>query len=299
MNSFVEISHPEKFVSSLKGFYNENKSNNCDSYDILEKMKDFLTKSIAIVNNEIAARNKQALFDSSTQNGSSIGYLDDVQIMEPRGRFKLIFFKNSIIFEGKQFTFTSDTYNIKHLACIPNTLSVKKEGEDLFCIILAQPIKVNGKDNKSLLINCSKINTKLISTINDHNGNQSEVFGKVLESITPNIKIIKPQSKLFQSIKNQKPFLQCSNSTQVGCIYPLENGIVFVKPLLFIPVEEISSLSAGRGGGSGNTKYIDLIVFIIIIIFIINIIIIIIIIIIIMIYYYLFLFIIIYSLMNY
>lgn len=31
-----------------------------------------------------------------------------------------------------------------------------------------------------------------------------------------------------------------------------------MKPLLFIPAEDISSLTAGRGGGSGNTRYVDL-----------------------------------------
>eukprot|EP01034_Spumella_vulgaris_P024683 gene24683-31053_t len=45
---------------------------------------------------------------------------------------------------------------------------------------------------------------------------------------------------------------------QEGAIYPLENGVVFVKPLLFLPAEEISSLTAGRGGGAGNTRYVDL-----------------------------------------
>jgi hypothetical protein len=38
----------------------------------------------------------------------------------------------------------------------------------------------------------------------------------------------------------------------------LKNGLIFVKPLLFIPTEDIASLSAGRGGGSGNTRYVDL-----------------------------------------
>ena len=34
-------------------------------------------------------------------------------------------------------------------------------------------------------------------------------------------------------------------------------GLVFIKPLVFIPSENIASISAGRGG-SGNTRYVDL-----------------------------------------
>jgi hypothetical protein len=63
---------------------------------------------------------------------------------------------------------------------------------------------------------------------------------------------------LFQTIAQQKEYLRCYKGIQEGAIYPLENGVVFVKPLLFLPAEEISSLTAGRGGGAGNTRYVDL-----------------------------------------
>ena len=49
-------------------------------------------------------------------------------------------------------------------------------------------------------------------------------------------------------------------STQEGVIYPLECGVVFIKPTLFLPAEEIASINAGRGGGSGQTRFVDLII---------------------------------------
>ena len=71
-------------------------------------------------------------------------------------------------------------------------------------------------------------------------------------------KIVGTDRSLFQTVATQKCFLRCYNGLQEGALYPLRCGIVFVKPLVFIPNEEIASLTAGRGGGSGNTRYVDL-----------------------------------------
>ena len=71
-------------------------------------------------------------------------------------------------------------------------------------------------------------------------------------------KIIGTDKALFQTVTTQKSFLRCYNGLQEGALFPLRCGIVFVKPLVFIPNEEIASLTAGRGGGSGNTRYVDL-----------------------------------------
>ena len=75
-----------------------------------------------------------------------------------------------------------------------------------------------------------------------------------------NLSINRPQTSLFSTVRENKSYLKCYRGTQEGAIYPLQCGIVFIKPLLYIPTEEIASLSAGRGGGAGNTRYVDLIV---------------------------------------
>lgn len=31
-----------------------------------------------------------------------------------------------------------------------------------------------------------------------------------------------------------------------------------MKPLLYVPADAIASISAGRGGGTGTTRYVDL-----------------------------------------
>jgi hypothetical protein len=59
-------------------------------------------------------------------------------------------------------------------------------------------------------------------------------------------------------VSQQKPFIRCHKGVSEGAIYPLHCGLLFFKPLIFIPADEIASLTAGRGGGSGNTRFIDL-----------------------------------------
>ena len=44
---------------------------------------------------------------------------------------------------------------------------------------------------------------------------------------------------------------------QEGTLYLLKEGVLFFKPPMFIPSDEVASIMAGRGG-SAQTRYIDL-----------------------------------------
>jgi hypothetical protein len=69
-------------------------------------------------------------------------------------------------------------------------------------------------------------------------------------------KISKPSPKVFITTKSE-PFLRCYNGLQEGSLYLLGSGILFLKPVVFIPVDKIASVGAGRGG-SATTRYVDL-----------------------------------------
>jgi hypothetical protein len=73
---------------------------------------------------------------------------------------------------------------------------------------------------------------------------------------TYGIKLQQPDPRLFRSA-TQKPFVRCYKGTQEGALYPLKCGLIFAKPLLFLTIDEIAALTAGRGG-SGNTRFVDL-----------------------------------------
>lgn len=69
-------------------------------------------------------------------------------------------------------------------------------------------------------------------------------------------KISKPLNTIFNSSKGA-PFVRGYHGIQEGSLYMLAAGILFVKPVIFIPTAEIDSVMAGRGG-SATTRYIDL-----------------------------------------
>ena len=69
-------------------------------------------------------------------------------------------------------------------------------------------------------------------------------------------KLCRPSARVFLTSKGD-PFLRCYKGIQEGSLYLLSEGILFLKPIVFIAIEDIASLSAGRGG-SAQTRYIDL-----------------------------------------
>jgi hypothetical protein len=71
-------------------------------------------------------------------------------------------------------------------------------------------------------------------------------------------RIIQPSKSFFQT-STSSTFLRCFKGVQEGVLFPLEQGILFLKPIIFHPANKVDSIVAGRGG-SALTKYIDLIV---------------------------------------
>jgi hypothetical protein len=69
-------------------------------------------------------------------------------------------------------------------------------------------------------------------------------------------KISRPSPRVFVASKGEA-FLRCYKGIQEGSLYLLPSGILFLKPVVFIAMSEIESLSAGRGG-SAQTRYVDL-----------------------------------------
>lgn len=186
--------------------------------------------------------------------------IDNVQCFEPRGRFNLKITTTAIFLEGKQFSVLVPVEAVSDVVCLPSFTSAKKEGEDYLAFQLSTPVKVNNKETKHLLINLMRIvNPTTRSKSGDNDVNESAVVMMALQDAT-GVHISRPQASLFATVRDQKPYLKCYRGTQEGAIYPLQSGVIFVKPLLFISADEIASISAGRGGGSGNTRYVDLLV---------------------------------------
>jgi len=56
-------------------------------------------------------------------------------------------------------------------------------------------------------------------------------------------------------MQGQMPYLKCYQGVNDGVILPMEEGLLFFKPPMFVHRSELHSIAVGRGGGS---RYIDL-----------------------------------------
>lgn len=233
-----------------------------DDRSALEATKTLLQSAIVAVNAQLVEQNKQKVDAQISLTGRILLEMSNVQCFEPRGRFDLKVTSSHILLQGKQFSVMVPTESVEEIICLPSSTSAKKEGEDLLAFKLLEPVKINNKDSKQLLLNLMRtVNPTTTSHGDDNNLNESAAVILAVQEAT-GCHVQRPQTSLFATCRDQKPYLKCYRGTQEGAIYPLQCGVVFIKPLLIIFADEIASLSAGRGGGAGNTRYVDLLVII-------------------------------------
>ena len=230
----------------------------------LELIKVGLHNSLNQITVKIAAiRNQLVASTASTYLQADVVLeIDNIQCLEPRGRYTLVLTNDLMILRGKQSLMSVPVHAISQMALLPSHQSSKKDGEDYLAMHFAESIKLIGnKDSKSMLVNLSRcFNPSARSKYSDSATDflESTLIMMALHDIT-NISIMRPQKELFNSVRESKPFIRCHHGVQEGAIYPLHDGLVFIRPLLMIPAHRISSIAAGRGGSAGNTRYVDLI----------------------------------------
>ena len=239
-----------KFIDIIKVSYANTDNNDIALY---EKLKLLLNDSLKLLNSRISdAKNKAFLKENSTDITSRVAVysINDTSFLEPRGKVNVIIYNSGLNIEGKQTSTFLKWSNISHIVRVPSHTSVKKEGEDILIFRMINPVPFNNKETKHFLWNLSNATSKTDGTVESETVifNISQYCGK---------KIVNINKSIFQTVVQQKCFLRCYKGTQEGALYPMKCGLLFIKPLVFIPNEEIASVSAGRGGGSGNTKYVD------------------------------------------
>jgi hypothetical protein len=252
---------------------------NTNNIVMLNSLKELLTKASASVNVKIQkAVNDKAAADmrlaseciivtdcttpqsvdltSSSASGSSSpndssSTVDNAQFLEPRGRFNVSITNSGLLLQGKQGLFAPWS-KVTHVARLPSHTSTKKDGEDVLAIKLVSEncVEMNGKAIKNLV-------WVLNNSVGLDGRRESDKISETFEGYWRK-RIELPNRSIFQTITNQKAFIRCYNGLQEGGLYPLKCGIVFIKPLVFVPIEQIASVAAGRGGGTGNTRYVDL-----------------------------------------
>jgi hypothetical protein len=250
----------------------EAKESGCTSkVAALTRVKDLLGGTLKLVNariGEVVKEDAVIVLDDDMA-GVTLGEMPDAQFLEPRGRFKTKLSSTGLFLEGKSASTFISWSHVAHCAVIPAHQSTKKEGEDIMVIHLCpDQVQFNGKPLKNVLWNMQKAVGKPISMTNKNEVPPSGPFLHESSLITGLVEhawgsqVTRPRPDLFTTVaaKDSKPFLRCYKGTQEGAIYPLACGVVFIKPTLFLPAEEIASINAGRGGGSGQTRFVDLMV---------------------------------------
>lgn len=235
---------------------------------VLLKVKELLSLTSSLVTSEInqqTSAEESAKLDSALQSNKNLLLkLNDVQGLEPRGRFNLSLTSStsssssstsSLILEGKTFSAVINIENISCLIVVPNHSSAKKDGEKCVLIVLKEPTLFSGKPVKNFLLNLLCERSKQQISIG-YEKSEVDLFLDQIKENFSNLKIFTTDPLIFTSSLQNKSFIRCYKGTQEGALYPLSCGILFLKPVLFIPIEEISSLNAGRG--SGSTRFVDL-----------------------------------------
>lgn len=240
-------------------------SEDCSSLSLkrrkLEAVKVLLQSSLTAISLKLSSLCTDEIMSDAALSGEALLEIDNIQLFEPRGRFKIKISTSSILLTGKQFSCLIPVKSILQVICLPSNATSKKEGEDFLAFYLRDTVKFNNKETKHLLFNLSRTFNQSVKSkyggCKDYN--EATVIMMAVQEAS-GLHITRPQPSLFTSIRDQKPYLQCYRGTQEGAIYLLKSGVVFIKPLLIIPADQISSLTAGRGGGSGSTRYVDLMV---------------------------------------
>ena len=256
---------PDSFVDCCMGVMTS--AGGVDQAAALTQLKELFAKCTKRVNTLITEHSKSEVSGELTSlDGDIFLELPDAQFFEPRGRFKTQISTLGLHLTGKSAACFVPWAKVTHAVVVPASQTTKKEGEDYLCIRLEpEAVQYNGKNLKNLLWNLGKSLGKPIKVQHgnfDAGGTESDVVQALLTHLR-GCDVTRPNPTLFQTVsqisaKDAKPFLRCYKGTQEGAIYPLECGVVFIKPVMFLPAEKIAAITAGRGGGSGQTRYVDL-----------------------------------------
>jgi hypothetical protein len=257
MEAAIASNKPDELVEVLL------KSVDSTSADDIRRLKDLLAKSVTLLNSRLSTMERECVDLATESSETFVATYPDLQFLEPRGRFNLKIGKESIVVDGKGGNGSIALNKISHLCLLPSHASSKKEGEDYLVVMFHEPIKICGKPMNNLLLNLSKAVPKpkagepIPEEGSDAAMTESRRIGLAFKNAT-GLKVFLPNPRLFTSVSQQRAFLRCHKGVQEGAIYPLSCGMVFVKPLIFISTDDIASFTAGRGGGSGNTRFVDI-----------------------------------------
>lgn len=191
--------------------------------------------------------------------------MKDASVAEPRGKFHIRFTSTGLSLEGKQNGCFVPWENITRMILVPNSNCAKKQSED-FLLLQFSAVMFNNKSIGNILFPLSKDNDvarKITIAYGGlvFDGCESTAVSSLISKLCHDVNNTSFETgtvnqNIFLSA-NGSSFLHCYRGTQEGVLYPMSVGLLFLRPIVFIPSKEVAGMSAGRGGAA-QTKYVDL-----------------------------------------
>lgn len=253
---------PKSFVdSALEGVPSDN------MMDTLQQLLQLTHGCTNYLNELVKSESKRLVVDLSNESGKSepcsaesiLYQTSDGSFIEPRGKFSATVRVNGLLLEGKSGHIFLPWSQVRMIIYLPNPLSSKKEGEMLLFFILREPIDFGKRQLKIVCWNLNQVkNAKELQASYGplhFKGTEANVISNLISALV-SLPLVVPDNSIFRTSKGTN-FLKCYKGVQEGTLYPLKEGVLFFKPPIFIPSNEVASIMAGRGG-SAQTRYIDL-----------------------------------------
>lgn len=252
--SICEVINDDNIEEILFLFINKLKD-----IEKLNKFKNILNKCSNKVIEKLNEETKQNIIQLTEINEEdNIFSLNNSQFLEPKGKFNVIFKEDCLILNNTTSgSFIIEWKIINHIILLPSPNTSTKDGNNLLFFILNTPILLKTKKQS---IFCWQLNNSGTNYSTQYgpvhfNGKENEVVSGLTEALFGH-PLCRPNKTLFQTSTGSS-FLRCYKGVQEGTLFPLEQGILFSKPSIFIPSKDVGSIEAGRGG-SALTRYIDL-----------------------------------------
>jgi hypothetical protein len=222
----------------------------------LDQLREILSKCSSKVTELIGMESQRQVFDMTTEE-EVILKVPEAQFIEPRGKFEASLSESGLFLNGNSGSCVVKWPQIDRIILLPNPTPSKKDGEKFLFFLLSTPVAFKTKKQSILCWSLTNGGPSLQSHYGPvhFTGKESEVVSGLTEALHSR-PLCTPKRTLFQTSTGQS-FLRCYKGVQEGVLFPLEQGILFFKPSIFIRSDQVASIEAGRGG-SALTRYIDL-----------------------------------------
>eukprot|EP00903_Cladosiphon_okamuranus_P018589 g17112.t1 len=198
--------------------------------------------------------------------------LASVQLLQPRGRFDLLFREDGVTVTGKAGTVVVSWGNVRHIIRLPRPEGFNwgkalnpedPAGSDLLAMPLKDPVPFRKTKTSLVLLQPdpkakhSEASIVLAGVSHQVSGSQGTLVMSALKLLS-GVRQVSPDRGLFAS-RDGKSFVKCYHGVNEGSLFPLKQGLLFMKPALFLPRTHIEEVVCGRGS-SAMTRYVDLVV---------------------------------------